>query len=109
MGAAHAFCRSPLVLAICHVTQIMAAAVLASVSTTPNSTVTAPKRNRSVAWRHFEKDSSGNQSKCKLCGDLVKDSGNTTNLFKVGCRLQITLVLIMSDYNKVYLCTASEA
>ena len=56
---------------------------VASSSVGPSSTVATPKRNRSVAWRHFDKDSPGNESKCKLCGNLVKDSGNTTNLFKV--------------------------
>ena len=54
-----------------------------SVASTIPSSVTTPKRNRSVAWRHFDKDSPGNESKYELCGDLVKDSGNTTNLFEV--------------------------
>ena len=44
----------------------------ASVVSTPSSTVTGavPKQNRNVVWRHSEKDSPGNESKCKLCGDL---------------------------------------
>ena len=54
----------------------MAQSVLQSVaSITPSS----------IAAKHFDNDSPGNESKCKLCGDVVKDSGNTTNLFKVRC------------------------
>ena len=43
--------------------------------------VAGVKRPRSVVWMHFEKNE-GN-AKCNICKELLKDCGNTTNLFKV--------------------------
>lgn len=45
---------------------------------------TVGKSRRSVVWRYFNKlprDDAG--SKCTLCGHVLRDCGNTTNLFKV--------------------------
>ena len=45
---------------------------------------TVSKSRRSVVWRYFNKlpgEDSG--SKCTLCAHVLRDCGNTTNLFKV--------------------------
>ena len=45
---------------------------------------TVSKCRRSVVWQYFNKlvgDDEG--SKCTLCGNVLRDCGNTTNLFKV--------------------------
>ena len=45
---------------------------------------TVSKCRRSVVWRYFNKlpgEDAG--SKCTLCAHVLRDCGNTTNLFKV--------------------------
>ena len=41
------------------------------------------KSRRSVVWRYFNKLPGEEGSKCTLCAHVLRDCGNTTNLFKV--------------------------
>jgi len=55
-------------------------------STLSSTSSTSVKSRRSVAWCYFDK-ASDDRSKCMLRGKILKDCGNTTNLFKVNTKL----------------------
>ncbi len=40
------------------------------------------KRKRSAVWSNFDKDEEGVDPACTICGEVVKSSGNTSNLLK---------------------------
>ena len=43
------------------------------------------KSCRSVVWCYFTKISENDGQKCTLCQHVLRDCGDTTNLFKVTC------------------------
>ena len=50
------------------------------------------RKKCSVAWDYFIKENES-LAKCDLCGDKIKTSGNTSNLFKINL-ISISLLIM---------------